>query len=43
MPMRRCTHGRDDAMALTLAGFNIGIVEHDREVARETRSRQRSR
>jgi adenylate cyclase len=29
------THGRDDAMAMTLAAFNIGIIEHDREVARE--------
>jgi adenylate cyclase len=29
------THGRDDAMALTLAGFNIGIIEHDRAVARD--------
>jgi hypothetical protein len=29
------THGRDDAMALTLAGFNIGIIEHNRVVARE--------
>jgi TolB-like protein/class 3 adenylate cyclase len=28
-------HGRDDAMALTLAGFSIGMVEHDRTVARE--------
>ena len=26
-------HGRDDAMALTLAGFAIGMVEHDRKVA----------
>jgi len=24
-------HGRDDAMALTLGGFNIGMVEHDRD------------
>jgi adenylate cyclase len=29
------THGRDDAMALTLGGFNIGMVEHDRAAARE--------
>jgi len=28
-------HGRDDAMALTLGGFNIGMVEHDRAAARE--------
>jgi len=28
-------HGRDDAMALTLGGFNIGLVEHDRAAARE--------
>ena len=29
------TYGRDDAMALTLGGFNIGMVEHDRAAARE--------
>src|SRR6516225_7381867 len=29
------THGRDDAMALTLGGFCIGMVEHDRAAARE--------
>jgi tetratricopeptide (TPR) repeat protein len=29
------THGRDDAMALALGGFNIGMVEHDRAAARE--------
>jgi adenylate cyclase len=29
------THGRDDAMALTLGGFNIGLVERDRAAARE--------
>jgi adenylate cyclase len=28
-------HGRDDAMALTLGGFAIGMVEHDRAAARE--------
>jgi TolB-like protein len=28
-------HGRDDAMALALAGFTIGMVEHDRKVAVE--------
>jgi tetratricopeptide (TPR) repeat protein len=28
-------HGRDDAMALTLGGFNIGMVEHDRATARD--------
>jgi tetratricopeptide (TPR) repeat protein len=28
-------HGRDDAMALTLGGFCIGLVEHDRAAARE--------
>jgi adenylate cyclase len=28
-------HGRDDAMALTLGGFCIGMVEHDRAAARE--------
>jgi adenylate cyclase len=28
-------HGRDDAMALTLSGFSIGMVEHDRAAARE--------
>jgi TolB-like protein len=28
-------HGRDDAMALALAGFTIGMVEHDRQVAVE--------
>ena len=27
--------GRDDAMALALAGFNIGMVEHDRAAALE--------
>src|SRR5262249_52434638 len=26
-------HGRDDAMALALAGFTIGMIEHDRKVA----------
>ena len=29
------THGRDDAMAFTLGGFCIGMVEHDRAAARE--------
>jgi adenylate cyclase len=28
-------YGQDDAMALTLGGFSIGMVEHDRVVARE--------
>src|SRR5262249_17165460 len=28
-------HGGDDAMALALGGFSIGIVEHDRAAARE--------
>ena len=28
------THGRDDAMALTMGGFVIGMVEHDRASAR---------
>ena len=28
-------HGRDDAMALTLGGFTIGMVEHDRAAAQE--------
>jgi TolB-like protein/Flp pilus assembly protein TadD len=28
-------HGRDDAIALTLGGFAIGMVAHDREAARE--------
>jgi adenylate cyclase len=28
-------HGRDDAMALSLGGFSIGLVEHDRAAARE--------
>jgi TolB-like protein len=28
-------HGRDDAMALALAGFTIGMIEHDRKVAVE--------
>jgi len=27
------THGRDDATALTLAGFCIGLIEHDRATA----------
>ncbi len=26
-------HGRDDATALTVAGFCIGLVEHDRATA----------
>jgi TolB-like protein len=29
------THGRDDAMALSLGGFVIGMVEHDRPAALE--------
>src|SRR5262249_43772592 len=28
-------YGQDDAMALALAGFNIGMIEHDRAAARE--------
>jgi tetratricopeptide (TPR) repeat protein len=28
-------HGRDDAIALTLGGFAIGMVAHDREAARQ--------
>jgi TolB-like protein/class 3 adenylate cyclase len=28
-------HGRDDAIALSWGGFNIGMVEHDRAAARE--------
>ena len=28
-------HGRDDAIALSWGGFNIGMVEHDRGAARE--------
>jgi adenylate cyclase len=28
-------HGRDDAMALTLGGFTVGMVEHNRAVARD--------
>jgi len=28
-------HGRDDATALALGGFNIGMVEHDRATAQE--------
>ena len=28
-------HGRDDATALALGGFSIGVVEHDRAAARE--------
>ena len=28
-------HGRDDAVALSWGGFNIGMVEHDRAAARE--------
>jgi TolB-like protein len=27
------THGRDDATALTLAGFCVGLIEHDRATA----------
>jgi len=29
-------HGPDDAMALALAGFSIGMVEHDRKLADES-------
>ena len=29
-------HGQDDAMALALAGFTIGMVEHDRKLADES-------
>ena len=28
-------YGRDDATALTLGGFNLGMIEHDRAAARE--------
>ncbi|MDJ0947417.1 MAG: adenylate/guanylate cyclase domain-containing protein [Alphaproteobacteria bacterium] len=28
-------HGRDDAMALSLGGFVMGLVAHDREIARQ--------
>jgi adenylate cyclase len=28
-------HGRDDAMALTLGGFALGLVAHDREAAQQ--------
>lgn len=28
-------HGRDDAMALSLGGFALGLVAHDREAARQ--------
>ena len=29
------THGRDDALALALGGFALGLVAHDREAARQ--------
>jgi TolB-like protein/class 3 adenylate cyclase len=28
-------HGRDDAIALSLGGFGLGMIEHDREAARQ--------